>query len=51
MIAAAFNVLPVKSVVNTWMRRGEIHCDNCRGRTKETVNIYSVDANIHFSKK
>ena len=30
MIAASFNVLPVKSVVTTWMRRGEIFCDNCR---------------------
>jgi hypothetical protein len=37
MIAAAFNVLPVKSVVTTWMRRGEIFCDNCRERKRETV--------------
>ena len=37
MIAAAFNVLPVKSVVTTWMRRGEIFCDNCREQKRETV--------------
>ena len=29
MIAATFNVLPIKSVVTTWMRRGEMFCDNC----------------------
>jgi hypothetical protein len=35
MIAAAFNVPPVKSVVTTWMKRGEIFYDNCRvGREK-----------------
>lgn len=37
MIAAAFNVLPVKSVVLTWMRRGETRCDNCPGRMRKTV--------------
>jgi hypothetical protein len=35
IIVAAFNVLPVKSVVTTWMRRNEIFYDNCRvGREK-----------------
>ena len=37
MIAAAFNVLPVKSVVSTWMRRGGIICDNCHEQKRETV--------------
>ena len=37
MIAASFNVLPVKSVVTTWMRRGEIFCDNCQEKKRESV--------------
>ena len=37
MIAAAFNVLPVKSVVSTWLKRSEMHCDNCSGQIRETV--------------
>ena len=37
MIVAAFNVLPVKSVVTTWMRRCEIFCDNCREQKRKTV--------------
>ena len=37
MIATAFNVLPVKSIVITWMRRGEIFCDNCREQKRTTV--------------
>ena len=37
MIAAALNVLPVKSVISTWLRRGETHCNNCPGRVRETV--------------
>jgi hypothetical protein len=37
MIAVAFNVLPVKSVVTTWMRRGEIFCDNYWEQKREMV--------------
>ena len=37
MIAATFNVLHVKSVVTTWMRRGEIFYDNCRKQKRATV--------------
>lgn len=37
MIAVAFNVLSVKSVVTTWMRCGEIFCDNCREQKRATV--------------
>ena len=35
MIVAAFNILPVKSVVTIWMRRDEIFCDNCREQRRE----------------
>ena len=37
MIAATFNVLPVKSVVTTWTRKWDIHYDNRRERKRETV--------------
>ena len=37
MIATAFKVLPVKSVLTTWTRRRKIHCDNCKKRKRETV--------------
>ena len=37
IIAAAFKVLPVKSVLTTWTRRGKIHCDKCKMRKQETV--------------
>ena len=37
MIAAAFNVLSVKSIVTIWMRRGEIFCDNYREQKRKTV--------------
>ena len=37
MIAASFNVVPVKSVVTTWMGRGKIFCNNCREQKQETV--------------
>lgn len=37
MAAAAFNVLPVKSVVSTWHRRGQVNCTNCQEGKRETI--------------
>lgn len=41
MIAAAFNILPVNSVVNTWKREREAgeeaNCMNCGEGKRETV--------------
>ena len=37
MIAVAFYVLPIKSVETTWMRGGEIFCDNCRETKRKMV--------------
>lgn len=37
MVAAAFNVLPVRSVVNTWTREGDPTCPNCREGKRETI--------------
>lgn len=37
MIATVFNMLPVKSVVSTWTRRGEVYCDNRRERKRKTI--------------
>jgi hypothetical protein len=50
MIAAAFNVLPVKSVVTTWIRRGKFTATTAGKKRKKRSNTYSADADTRYMR-